>query len=123
MINSTIPDDFKARDPLPAPPLFGNSMRTSMLLLIAVLEETFPAQLARYLKTSISSVQRTLDKLEEQGLVATRASVYRRVTLNPLYPAAKELKAFLLRIAAGYPEYAQTNESIRRRPRRRRKPL
>lgn len=118
-----MPDDFKAHDLPQAPALFGSSMRTSMLLSIAVLEETYAAQLARCLKTSISSVQRTLDKLEEQGLVSTRASIFRRITLNPLYPAAKELKAFLLRIAAGYPEYAQMKESIRHRQRRRRKPL
>ena len=94
-----------------------------MLLLIAVLEETYPAQLARLLGSSISSVQRTLDRLEAEGLVATRKLVIRRVSLNPLYPAANELKALLLRIAEGYPEYARIKESLRQRPRRRGKPL
>ncbi|MGA3036048.1 MAG: hypothetical protein ABSE64_01080 [Vulcanimicrobiaceae bacterium] len=94
-----------------------------MLLLIAVLEETYPAQLGRYLGVQVSSVQRTLDILENEGIVATRKIVIRRVTLNPLYPAASELKALLLRIAEGYPEYAEIKESIRKRPRRRNKPL
>ncbi|HEY1729554.1 MAG TPA: hypothetical protein VGG22_14340 [Candidatus Baltobacteraceae bacterium] len=94
-----------------------------MLLLIAVLQETYPAELGRYLGAQVSSVQRTLDSLENEGIVATRKLVVRRVTLNPLYPAASELKALLLRIAEGYPEYAEIKESIRKRPRRRNKPL
>jgi DNA-binding transcriptional MocR family regulator len=97
-------------------------MRTRLLLLIAVLDDTYPAQLSRYAGASISSVQRTLDLLEREGLIATRQLVVRAVTLNPLYPAAKELKAFLLRVAEGYPQYQVIRESIRRRPRRRNKP-
>jgi DNA-binding transcriptional ArsR family regulator len=98
-------------------------MRTALLMLVAVLEETYPAELAHYLGATISSVQRTLDKVEDEGLVATRALVVRSVALNPLYPAAKELRALLLRLAEGYPEYKQIKESRRSRPRRRNKPL
>ncbi len=92
-------------------------------MLIAVLSETYPAELARYLGTTISSVQRTLDKLEGEGILATRQRVVRAVNLNPAHPAAKELRALLLRLAEGYPEYRQIQESVRRRPRRRRKSL
>jgi|SRR5580658_2673879 DNA-binding transcriptional ArsR family regulator len=109
--------------PLNAPPLLGSSVSTAMLILIAVIEESYPAQLARLLGSSISSVQRTLDRLEREGLIATRKLGVRRVTLNPLYPAANELKALLLRLADGYPEYAAIKDSLRRRPRRRGKPL
>jgi DNA-binding transcriptional ArsR family regulator len=98
-------------------------MRTAMLLLIAVLGETYPAEIARYLRTTIPSVQRTLDRVEDEGLIATRPLVVRTVTLNPLYPAYDELRALLLRIAAGYPEYARLKESRRTRPRRRAKTL
>jgi len=108
---------------LRAPVLFGSKMRTALLMLVAVLEQTYPAELARYLRTSIASVQRTLDKIEEEGLVSTRPLVVRAVTLNPLYPAAKELRALLLRLAEGYPEYTLIKESKRLRPRRRNKPL
>ncbi len=109
--------------PLPAPAVFGTKMRTAMLLLIAVLGETYPAEIARYLRTTIPSVQRTLDRVEDEGLIATRPLVVRTVTLNPLYPAYDELRALLLRIAAGYPEYARLKESRRTRPRRRAKTL
>ncbi len=103
--------------------MFGTRMRTALLMLVAVLEETYPAQLARCLGTSISSVQRTLDKLEDEGLVATRPLVVRAVSLNPRYAAANELRALLLRLAEGYPEYQRLKESQRSRPRRRAKPL
>lgn len=108
---------------LPAPALFGTKMRTALLMLVAVLEETYPAELARYLGATIPSVQRTLDKVEVEGLIATRPLVVRTVSLNPLYPAAKELRALLLRLAEGYPQYQQLKETRRLRPRRRKKPL
>lgn len=108
---------------LSAPALFGSRMRTALLMLVAVLEETYPAELARYLGASISSVQRTLDKIEDEGLVASRPLVVRAVTLNPQYPAVKELRSLLLRLAEGYPEYQRVKESRRLRPRRRTKRL
>jgi DNA-binding transcriptional ArsR family regulator len=106
-----------------APPLFGTKMRTALLMLIAVLEETYPGELSRYLKTSISSVQRTLDKIEDEGIISTRPLVVRAVTLNPMYPAVRELRSLLLRLAEGYPEYDRLKESRRSRPRKRKKPL
>lgn len=115
-----LPDDY---EPPPAPPIFGTQMRSRLLLLVAALAETYPAELSRYAGASISSIQRTLDLLENEGLIATRQRVVRRVTLNPTYPAAKEFKALLLRIAEGFPQYQEIRESIRRRPRKRRKPL
>jgi len=98
-------------------------MRTRLLLLVAILEETYPAELAKFTSTSISSIQRTLDLLEREHLIASRQRVVRTVTLNPAYPAAKELLAFLLRVAEGYPQYQHIRDSLRRRPRRRTKAL
>ena len=115
-----IPADY---EPPPAPPIFGSELRTRLLLLIAVLGESYPGQLSKYSVTPISSVQRALDLLEQEGLIASRQLVVRSVTLNPAYPAVKELRAFLLRVAEGYPQYRQIRESIRRRPRRRAKRL
>jgi hypothetical protein len=116
----SLPDDY---EPPRAPTIFGSEQRTRLLLLIAVLGDTYPAELARYSGASISSVQESLDLLERGGLISTRQVVVRAVTLNPAYPAAKELRAFLLRIAEGYPAYQQIAEAIRRRPRRRNKHL
>ena len=112
-----------SEEPLPAPAVFGSKNRTALLILIAVLGETYPAELARYMRMSISNVQRVLDKIEVEGLIATRPRAARIVSLNPMYPAAKELRAFLLRLAEGYPEYERLRASRRLRPRRRGKPL
>jgi len=108
---------------LPAPPLFGTRMRTALLMLTAVLDETYPAEISRYLGSTIPAVQRTLDKLEDEGLIATRQRAVRTVTLNPNYPAVRELRALLLRLAEGYRQYQTVKESRRTRPRRRRKAL
>jgi hypothetical protein len=98
-------------------------MRTALLILLAVLEESYPAELSRYLGTTIASVQRTLDKLEVEGLISSRQLAVRRVTLNPSSPVVKELRALLLRLAEGYAEYQAVREARRTRPRRRNKPL
>ncbi len=108
---------------LPAPALFGTRMRTALLMLIAVLEQTYPAEISRYLGSTIPAIQKTLDKLEDEGLLATRQVAVRTVSLNPQYPAFRELRAFLLRLAEGYEQYRLVKESRRTRPRRRRKPL
>jgi DNA-binding transcriptional ArsR family regulator len=117
-------ENFENNDwELPAPALFGSKMRTALLMLLAVLEESYPAELSRYLGSSISSVQRTLDKVEDEGLVSRRSLGVQAVTLNPLHPAGRELRALLLRLADGYPEYQRLKESRRLRPRRRNKRL
>lgn len=108
---------------LPAPPLFGSRMRTALLMLVTVLEETYPAEISRYLRSTIPAVQRTLDKLEDEGVIASRQLVVRTVTLNPNYPAFRELRALLLRLSEGYRQYRIVKESRRTRPRRRSKPL
>ena len=113
--------DLEARETPPAPAIFGTEVRTRLLLLIAVLDETYPAELSKYAAAPISSIQRTLDLLERENLIATRQLVVRRVRLNPTFPAVKELRALLLRIAEGYPQYRKIRDSIRRRPRRRNK--
>lgn len=116
-------EGFPAGPPLPASSIFGSELRTRLLLLIAVLEETYPAELSKHLSTPISSVQRALDSLEREGLIASRHLAARTLTLNPLYPAANELRALLLRLAEGHPQYRAIKESERSRPRRRRKTL
>lgn len=50
-------------EPARAPVVFGTQQRTRLLLLIAILEETYTAELSRYGGSSISSVQLTLDIL------------------------------------------------------------
>src|SRR5450432_2546885 len=107
-----------------SPAIFGSALRTKILVLTAMLGETYPSQLGRILKTSSSVVGMAVDRLERERLVATRRfGMERRVTLNPSTPFSGELRALLLRIAESSPEYDVAVRSLRTRPRRRGKPL
>jgi len=104
--------------------IFGSSLRTKILVLTALLSETYVGQLARLLAASPSSVARAVDRLERERLVATRRwGMERRIGLDPSTTYNRELRALLLRIAESSPEYEDAIRSIRTRPRRRGKPL
>ena len=104
--------------------VFGTRKQTQLLLLLYLLKESFPRELARLLGLSVSTVQNTLEGLERDGTVATRKlGVERRVQLNPRCFAIRELEALLDKLASAEPELLKAAESVRRRPRRRDKPL
>jgi hypothetical protein len=106
------------------PAIFGSALRTRILVLTALLRETYVGQLARLLNTSPSSVARAVDRLERERLIATRRwGMERRVALDPSTPFSGELRALLLRLAQSSPEYEEAVRSLRLRPRRRGKPL
>ena len=104
--------------------MFGSARRTEVLLGIALLEETYARELARVLEAPLLSVQRIVDALDREGVVATRLiGQKRRVTLNPKYFARKELEQLLRRLALSDPRLLDVIGSMRRRPRRKGKPL
>ena len=106
------------------PAIFGSPLRTQILVLTALLTETYPNQLARVLKTSPNAVRNAVERLERERLVATRRwGMERRVTLNPAIPYFAALRALLLRMAAAPPFNAEAARSKRSRPRRRGKPV
>ncbi len=96
--------------------LFGSSLRTNILVVVAALEETYPAELTRLVGASLLPVQRVVAALEESGLVSTRLRGRTRlVSLNRRYFAYSELFALLLKCSERK-EYSQMI-AIRRRPR------
>lgn len=104
--------------------VFGTRKQTQLLLLLYLLKESFPRELARLLSMSVSTVQNTLDGLERDGTVATRKlGVERRVQLNPRFFAFRELESLLQKLSEAEPELQKVAESVRRRPRRRGKDL
>jgi DNA-binding Lrp family transcriptional regulator len=104
--------------------LFGSPLRTGILILTALLEETYPAELAAFLNARPTSVIRFIDELERDGVLSTRLiGRQRRVALNPNYYAYVELNGLLARIGRENPEYMRILSTRRRRPRRRGKPL
>jgi DNA-binding transcriptional regulator YhcF (GntR family) len=91
---------------------------------ISALGQTYPSELARLLKVPLISVQRIVDDLERERLVATRKRGKERiVTLNPESVIAPELRNLLQKLAAAYPEYRRSVAELRLRPRRRGKTL
>lgn len=104
--------------------LLGSRRRTEILVTIALLGETFPAELARLLDAPLFSVQTIVAALDREGVVATRLSGRARiVSLDPRYFAFRELKALLLKLAEAEPALRAAALGRRSRPRRAGKPL
>lgn len=102
---------------------FGLALRTGILVLTAGLGDSYPSELARLLGVRTSVVQRAVKELEYEGLLATQPRIgIRRVTIDPRRFGAKELIAYLERLAAA-PPYSTILDAYRRRPRRQGKPL
>lgn len=99
--------------------LFGSEARTRVLLVVALLGITYPREIARVTRVPLMSVQRMVNDLERQGIVASRLQGNQReVRLNPSYFAKDQLRALLLRLSLADDELVRAVESIRRRPRR-----
>jgi DNA-binding transcriptional ArsR family regulator len=103
---------------------FGGQTRTRVLLLLRLLDESYPRELARSLGLPLSGVQSALRGLERDGLVAARmAGRTRLVQLNPRYFARDELRGYLLRLAGADRDIQSRASALRRRPRRSGKPM
>jgi DNA-binding IclR family transcriptional regulator len=99
--------------------LFGSPSRTRVLTLIALLDETYPRELARLTGAPLASVQRMVNDLEREGAVATRiVGANRQVGLNPRFYGANDLRALLLKYAKRDPDLERRASKLRRRPRR-----
>lgn len=104
--------------------LFGSSRRTEVLLLLAMVGESYPSEMARLLGAPLVSVVKILDGLEADGVVAGRMMGRTRVvSLEPRFFAAKALQALLVQLGAAHPGVRAAAEKRRGRPRRKGKPL
>lgn len=99
--------------------VFGTEQRTEVLVAIRLLEETYARELARLLERPLLTVQRIVDALEIEGIIAIRLSGReRRIRLNPRYFAIEELRPLLLRLGqAGFP-FVERIDAMRRGPRK-----
>jgi hypothetical protein len=76
-------------------------------------------RLARILGAGATTVRNAVDTLERAGLVVGREEgKARRLTLNPRFRAATELKVLLDKLALGDPTLLTAIADLRRRPRR-----
>ncbi len=90
-----------------------------MLLLLGLLESSYPYELARLLGAQPFSIQGILNGLEREGIVASRLVGRTRVfQLDPRRAYAKELKALLRKLLLGESQLRLKTATLRRRPRR-----
>jgi len=103
---------------------FGGQTRTLVLLVLTLVPESFPRELARVLGVPLNGIQQALRSLEDDGLVVGRTAGRTRLfSLDPRYFARGELTAYLERLIEAETELRQRVAQLRRRPRRTSKPL
>ena len=105
--------------------LFGNETAAKVLLYLASMQSGYPTAIAEALDLPVSQVQRQLERLEREGVLASRLLGKTRLyQFNPRCGYLSELRALLDRGAAMLPEEVRRLFiAERRRPRRRGKPL
>lgn len=103
---------------------FGSRTRTRILLALQLLTESYAREMARLLDANLSNVQRGLQSLERDGLIAGRAVGRTRLyRLNPRAFARRELERYVERLLEPESELRARAARLRRRPRRTGKPL
>ena len=106
-------------------PLLGSVNAERCLLFILTREEGYASEVARFFDTDLYGIQRQLDRLETGGVLASyQAGRTRLYRFNPRYSFLRELKVLLDKALGFYPPDEQERlRVVRRRPRRRGKPL
>ncbi len=106
-------------------PLLGSKSSEKVLIYIEALDEGYAREIARFFGTSLTPIQKQLDKLELSGILVSFTKGRTRVySFNPRYPFLKELRGILEKALSFYPEEERERLIMnRRRPRRRGKPL
>ena len=105
--------------------LFGNETAAKVLLYLQELDSGYPRGIAQALKLSLSQVQRQLERLEREGVLASR--LFGKVRIyewNPRCGYLEELRTLLAKGSAMLPDEIRGQLlGERRRPRRSGKPL
>lgn len=106
-------------------PIFGSRCREQVLQFILANNNGYATQIAKFYKITVDPVQKQLDRLELGGILISqkfgKTIVY---SFNPRYAFLDELKSILLKAKEFYkPELKESLSNIRKRPRRKEKPL
>lgn len=105
--------------------LLGTKNREWVLQYLLAFDEGYAREITRFYGTTLTSVQKQLNSLENGGVLLSKMSGRTRVYLfNPRYAFLPELKALLEKARAYYPpELRDKLVMQRKRPRRPEKPL
>ena len=107
--------------------LFGNAVIEKIFFFLLANEKAYATELAKSLSIPLYSVQMAFARLEKGGIVVRqpvgKTQVYQ---FNPRYPFLPELKALVQKAYDSLPEELRKRDyetRIRKRPRRKGKPL
>ena len=105
--------------------LLGSINVERILIFLLCRDEGYAREIARFYKTTPSSIQNQLNKLEEKGVLISKLSGRTlNYSLNSHYQFLLELRNLLNKVCTFYPEELKSTLLYnRRRPRRRNKPL
>ncbi|MCD4654178.1 winged helix-turn-helix domain-containing protein [bacterium] len=105
--------------------LFGSINCERVLMYLLCRNEGYATGIASFFNTSLSPIQKQLEKLELGGiLVSKMAGRTRLYMFNPRYPLIKELCELLKKTLKYYPKKIKQDLTVyRSRPRRSGKPL
>jgi len=106
-------------------PILGSSSGEKVLMFLFARDQGYAREIARFFDTDVAPIQKQLEKLENGGvLVSKLAGRTRLFSFNPRYPMVEELRSLLEKALQFYPDdVREALTMVRRRPRRRGKPL
>lgn len=105
--------------------ILGSTNAERVLVYILARNEGYAREISRFYKTDLDPIQKQLDKFEEGGVLVSRR-VGRTIVyqFNPRYAFLDELKNLLSKALSFYPETEREELlMVRKRPRRKGKPL
>lgn len=105
--------------------ILGSVSCERVLVFILARKEGYAREIARFFKTDLDPIQKQLEKLELGGILVSRAAGRTRLYgFNPRFAFLKELKSMVEKAVTFYsPEDRERLVMVRRRPRRKGKPL
>lgn len=107
--------------------LFGSKNIEKVIFFLLVNERCYGKQLSSVFNQAIFPLQNALDRLEKGGVIVSFLEGRNRVyQFNPRYPFLEELKSFLTKAYQFLPDDLKEQfyePKVRRRPRRKGKPL
>lgn len=106
-------------------PILGSKNAERVLIYLLTRDQGYTREIARFWGADPDSIQKQLARLERGGILDSRSEGRTRLyRFNPRYSFLKELKALLNKALSFYPQDEQeTLLIVRRRPRRKDKPL
>jgi len=105
--------------------ILGSVSCERVLIFLCVRKDGYAREIARFYETDLAPLQKQLDKLELAGILVSRtAGKTRLYSFNPRYAFLKELNALLEKVISFLPrDERERVVMVRRRPRRKGKPL